>query len=60
MPTYNAIFPTATIIWDKENKVRNERELLDIEAWIQRKLEGDGKGFISLEEKEELTRLEKI
>lgn len=49
----------ASIIWAKEKKERDECELRYIESLLLRKMQGDGGGFISEEEKEYLTRLEK-
>lgn len=49
----------ATISWANEKKHRDDRQLGEVERQIQAMQEGDGEGFNSPAEKEELIRLEK-
>lgn len=40
-------------------KVREDEELSNIESWINSKMKGDGLGFLSVGDKEELVQHEK-
>jgi hypothetical protein len=49
----------ATISWAREKKFKEEQELRHIELSLLEIQEGEGKGFLTLGEKENLVRLEK-
>lgn len=49
----------ATLSWAHETNVKDDKELIDLDQWIQSKTNGKGGGFNNLEEMDKLIKKEK-